>query len=133
MFILYRYLLPTSVQRRSKKARSGKYAETIAADVSASRLNRYFSKVEGDIRSATHCASCRIFSRHDLIQRYPPFSKLDLISCRNVLIFFGKRSENVVARFYYALNPEAFLVLGPSESESSNLFSSVEGGPETFT
>ncbi len=114
-----------------EKARSGKYAETIAADVSASRLNRYFSKVEGGYQVCNALRELCIFSRHDLIQD-PPFSKLDLISCRNVLIFFGSVRKNVVARFYYALNPEAFLVLGPSESESSNLFSSVEGGRNIY-
>jgi two-component system, chemotaxis family, CheB/CheR fusion protein len=56
-----------------------------------------------------------VFSRHDLIQD-PPFSKLDVISCRNVLIFFGSVRKNVISLFHYALNPGAFLVLGPAET-----------------
>ncbi len=73
-----------------------------------------------------------VFSRHDLIQD-PPFSKLDLISCRNVLIFFGSVRKNVIALFHYALNRGGFLVLGPSETASGNLFSIVQGTHSTYT
>jgi hypothetical protein len=68
----------------------------------------------------------------DLIQD-PPFTKLDLISCRNVLIFFGSIRKNVIGLFHYALKPGGILVLGPSETESENLFSIVPGAHSTYT
>ena len=104
-----------------EKARSGKYAESIAADVSPERLNRYFSKVEGGYQISKALREMCVFSRHDLIQD-PPFSKLDLISCRNVLIFFGSVRKNIIALFHYALKPGGFLVLGRSETESGQPF-----------
>ena len=71
-----------------EKARRGEYAGTIAADVGPERLERYFVKVNGGYRINKTLREMCVFSRHNLIQD-PPFSKLDLISCRNVLIFFG--------------------------------------------
>jgi two-component system CheB/CheR fusion protein len=115
-----------------EKARRGKYAENIAADVSPERLKRYFVKVEGGYQISTVLREICVFSKHDLIQD-PPFSKLDLISCRNVLIFFGSVRRNVVALFHYALKPGGFLVLGPSETESGPLFSVVEGSRSIYT
>ena len=115
-----------------ERARKGIYAETIAANFSPERLNRYFSKAEGGYQISKALRELCVFSRHDLIQD-PPFSKLDLISCRNVLIFFGGVRKNVIALFHYALNPGGFLVLGPSETDSSNLFSSVEGTHSIYT
>jgi len=115
-----------------ERARSGKFSETIAGNVSPQRLNRYFSKVEGGYQIDKALREMCIFSRHDLIHD-PPFSKLDLISCQNVLIFFGSVRKNVIARLHYALNPGGFLVLGRSESESGNLFSIVEGTHSIYT
>jgi two-component system CheB/CheR fusion protein len=115
-----------------ERARSGKFAETIAANVSPERLNRYFSKVDGGYQISKELREMCVFSRHDLIHD-PPFSKLDLISCQNVLIFFGSVRKNVIARFHYALTPGGFLVLGRSETESGNLFSSVEGTHSIYT
>jgi two-component system, chemotaxis family, CheB/CheR fusion protein len=115
-----------------EKARSGKFTETIAADVSPERLNRYFSRVEEGYQISKSLRDMCVFSRHDLIQD-PPFSKLDLISCRNVLIFFGSVRKNVITQFHYALNPGRFLVLGPSETEPSNLFSIVQGTQHIYT
>jgi two-component system CheB/CheR fusion protein len=114
------------------KARRGRYAGTIAADVSPARLNRYFSEFEGGYQISKLLREMCVFSKHDLLQD-PPFSKLDLISCRNVLIFFGIVRRNIIARFHYALNPGGFLVLGPSERESGALFSVVEGAPSIYT
>ena len=115
-----------------EKARAGKYAATIAADVSPPRLKRYFSKVDGEYQIDKSLREMCVFSKQDLIQD-PPFSKLDMISCRNVLIFFGSIRKNVVALFHYALKPGGFLVLGPSEAESSSLFSALESAPSIYT
>jgi two-component system CheB/CheR fusion protein len=115
-----------------EKARSRTYDETIAADVSPERLKRYFSKVQRGYQIGKALREMCLFSKQDLIQD-PPFSRLDLISCRNVLIFFGSVRRNIFAVFHYALKPNGFLVLGPTETESSNLFSVVKGARSIYT
>ncbi len=67
------------------KARAGRYPESIAADVSAERLRQYFSKVDGSYQIRKDLREMCVFSRHNLLDD-PPFARLDLISCRNVLI-----------------------------------------------
>ena len=115
-----------------EKARTGTYPASIAADVGPERLNRWFSKVDEGYRISTALREMCVFSRHDLLQD-PPFSKLDLISCRNTLIFFGSVRQNVIARFHYALKPGGFLVLGPSRTPPGALFSTVEGADGFYT
>ena len=99
-----------------EKARSGKYAENIATDVGPERLRRHFSKIDGGYQISKTLREMCVFSRHDLMHD-PPFSKLDLIICQNVLISFGSARKQVVERFHYALKPGGFLVLGRSETE----------------
>jgi CheY-like chemotaxis protein len=89
-------------------------------------------KIEGGYQISKLLREMCIVSRHDLIQD-PPFSKLDLISCRNVLIFFGIVRKSVIGLFHFALNPGGFLALGPSETESSKLFSIVQGTHHIYT
>jgi two-component system, chemotaxis family, CheB/CheR fusion protein len=113
------------------KARSGKYGESIAADVSPENLSRYFVKIDGAYQISKTLREMCVFSRHDLMQD-PPFSKLDMISCRNVLIFLGIIRKNIIAVFHYALGPGGFLVLGRSETVSSKLFSILDGA-KAFT
>jgi two-component system, chemotaxis family, CheB/CheR fusion protein len=113
-------------------ARSGKYAGTIVADAGPQRLSRYFLKVDGGYQVAKGLREMCVFSRHDLLQD-PPFSKLDLISCRNVLIYFGGVRKNIIDLFHYALNPGGFLVLGPGEREPGHLFSMVVSAPGIYT
>ena len=115
-----------------EKARSGKYAGAIAADVGPERLNRYFSKTEGGYQISKALREMCVFSKHDLMQD-PPFSQLDLISCRNVLIYFGSVRKNVLAIFSYALRPGGFLLLGSSETESDDHFSIMEGAQSIYT
>jgi len=98
------------------KARAGVYLENIAQDVSPERLRRFFTKVEGRYRISKDIREMCVFARHDLAAG-PPFSRMDLISCRNVLIYMEPRlQERVFSTFHYALNPGGFLVLGTSES-----------------
>ncbi len=115
-----------------EKARRGEYAGNIAADVGPDRLARYFVKVNRGYRVSKALREMCVFSSHDLTQD-PPFSKLDLISCRNVLIFLGSVRQSVMALFHHALKPGCFLALGPSEAASGPLFSSVEGARAIFT
>ena len=106
-----------------EKARTGKYLENIAADVTHERLNRYFTKIEGGYQINKNLREMCVFTRHNLIDD-PPFSKLDLISCRNVLIYLGSVQKNILPLFHYALKPTGFLMLGASEAAASgDLFS----------
>ena len=99
-----------------EKARAGLYLENIAQDVSAERLRRFFTRVDGHYQISKTIREMCVFARHDLAKD-PPFSRMDLISCRNVLIYMEPRlQERVFATFHYALNPGGFLVLGTSES-----------------
>ena len=106
-----------------EKARTGKYLENIAADLTHERLNRYFTKVEGGYQINKNLREMCVFTRHNLIDD-PPFSKLDLISCRNVLIYLGSVQKDILPLFHYALKPAGFLMLGASEAAASgDLFS----------
>jgi two-component system CheB/CheR fusion protein len=99
-----------------EKARAGVYPANIAQDVSAERLQRFFTKVDGHYQISKTIRETCVFARHDLVKD-APFSRMDLISCRNVLIYMEPRlQERVFATFHYALNPGGFLVLGTSES-----------------
>jgi len=99
-----------------EQARAGVYPEAIAADVSAERLRRFFAKADGHFKVGKPVRDMCVFARQDLT-RDPPFSKLDLIVCRNVLIYLGpvlqKRLMNV---FHYAMKPTGFLMLGNAET-----------------
>ena len=115
------------------KARTGKYLENIAADVTQERLNRYFTKVEGGFQINKKLREMCVFTRHNLIDD-PPFSKLDLISCRNVLIYLGSVQKDILPLFHYALKPGGFLMLGASEAAASgDLFSVADREHRIYT
>jgi two-component system CheB/CheR fusion protein len=99
-------------------ARAGLYPASIAADISPERLARFFSAEAdgGAYRIHKNIRDMLVFSEQDVI-RDPPFSKLDLISCRNLLIYMGPDlQKKLIPLFYYALNPGGFLFLGTSET-----------------
>jgi two-component system CheB/CheR fusion protein len=112
-------------------ARAGVYPSSIIADVSPERLAHFFDQEQPDgstYRVAKTLRDMLIFSEHDLIKN-PPFSKLDLISCRNLLIYMGAElQKRLMPLFHYALKPGGMLVLGSSESVGDfvNLFVPVE-------
>lgn len=118
-------------------ARAGIYTSSIIADVSAERLAHFFDQDNPDgsaYRIRRTIRDMLIFSEHDLIKD-PPFSKLDLISCRNLLIYMGPElQKRLMPLFHYALNPGGILVLGSSETvgEFSNLFSPVDRSAKIF-
>jgi two-component system CheB/CheR fusion protein len=98
------------------RARPGIYPETITEDVSAHRLRRFFTKIDGGYQVNKLIRDLCIFARQDLA-RDPPFSKLDLIVCRNVLIYLDPHLHSKLMRiFHYALRPGGFLMLGRAES-----------------
>jgi len=110
------------------RARTGIYPAGTADHVSADRLERFFIPVDGKLQIRKSVRSLCVFARHDLVQD-PPFSRLDLISCRNVLIYLKSAAQRrVMAGFHYALKPSGFLVLGASEglSASLDLFQAVD-------
>ena len=117
------------------KARNGVYPENIQGDVSPERLRRFFAKVEGGYRINQSVRDMCIFAQHNLLVD-PPFSQMDIVSCRNVLIYLeGPLQKNVVSVFHYALNPHGFLVLGTAESVGvmTNLFSLEDRASRIYT
>jgi two-component system, chemotaxis family, CheB/CheR fusion protein len=107
------------------KARVGKYPESIRDDVAAGRLQRFFVKTtEGYQISKSIRDSC-VFAVQNVIKD-PPFSRLDLVCCRNLMIYLGAvLQKKVLHTFHYALRPHGFLMLGTSETIGSyaDLFS----------
>jgi two-component system, chemotaxis family, CheB/CheR fusion protein len=101
-------------------ARAGVYSETAVANVSPERLKRFFVKVGDRYQIGKQVRDRCVFARHDL-GKDPPFSRLDLISCRNVLIYMSAAlQERVLSFFHYALKPAGFLLLGKSETLGSS-------------
>ena len=92
------------------------YPENIAAEMSPERLSRFFSKTETGYEINKPIREMCVFARHNLIHD-PPFSRLDLISCRNLLIYLEPElQKRVIPLMHYALNPGGFLMLGASET-----------------
>ncbi|MBD2199759.1 MULTISPECIES: chemotaxis protein CheB [Calothrix] len=109
-------------------ARIGIYTPSQVAEVSAERLQRFFVQVEGGYQISKPVRELCIFARQNLIAD-PPFSHLDLITCRNVLIYLGSAvQKKVLPVFHYGLKSSGFLMLGTSETvgEFSDLFTLLE-------
>jgi two-component system CheB/CheR fusion protein len=107
------------------RARCAVYSDTIAADVSPERLRRFFIRDGGHYRVKKDMREMVLFAPHNLL-RDPPFSKLDLITCRNLLIYLTREiQERVMEIFHFAVGAEGFLFLGSSET--------VDGSPARFT
>ena len=99
-----------------RKARAGVYPDSISKTVSKERLQKFFTKTETGYRINNFVREMCLFSLHDVTDE-PPYAKLDLICCRNLLIYFNKAlQEHVLPIFHYALKPKGFLWLGKSET-----------------
>jgi two-component system CheB/CheR fusion protein len=110
------------------RARGATYPESIKADISPERLRSFFTRTDGGYHINKAVRDVCVFARQNVVTD-PPFSKVDLISCRNVLIYFGARMQKkVIPIFHYALNPHGFLLLGTAESVAgfANLFELVD-------
>ncbi|MEA5626482.1 chemotaxis protein CheB [Nostoc sp. UHCC 0251] len=111
------------------KARSGIYAENQMVQVSLERRRRFFNAIEGGgYQISKTVRELCVFARQDL-GRDPPFSNLDLISCRNVLIYFDETlQKRILPIFHYSLNQTGFLLLGTSEGTGkySDLFTLID-------
>jgi two-component system CheB/CheR fusion protein len=105
-------------------ARDGLYPENVAADISPERLRRFFVKVNDGYHVSKQVRDLCIFAVQD-VTKDPPFSRMDLITCRNLLIYLGNPlQKKVLAAFHYALNPDGYLLLGASET--------AEAGSQAF-
>jgi two-component system CheB/CheR fusion protein len=102
--------------RALASAREGRFPLTIEADVSEERLRRYFTRESEHYRIRQEVRDIVLFAVHDLLKD-PPFSHIDLISCRNVLIYLDRElQEQVCSTFYYALNAGGYVFFGASEA-----------------
>lgn len=111
-----------------EKARIGIYKPSQIADVSPERLHRFFVPVEGGYQISKPVRELCVFARQNLISD-PPFSRVDLITCRNVLIYLGAAvQKKLLPIFHYGLKPTGFLMLGTSETigEFTDLFSLID-------
>lgn len=120
------------------RARAGVYpAQTLSA-LSPARLERFFDPLDteqGSYRVARAVREQCVFALHNVLQD-PPFTHLDLVSCRNVLIYLGADAQQQVLRlFHYALKPQGFLLLGNAESVDplSRLFAPIERQQKLYT
>ena len=122
-------LFASDIDDRSlDSARAGFYSEAIVTDVPPSRLRQYFVKEQSHYRIKKELRERILFARHNLL-RDPPFSRLDLISCRNLMIYLDRDTQIEVLRmFHFALNPGGYLFLGSSETADacSPLFEAVD-------
>ena len=121
----------TDIDRQAiEQARTGVYPASIAADISPERLSRFFVQEPDGTAYRVHKSlrDLLVFSEQDVIKD-PPFSKLDLISCRNLLIYMGgDLQKKLMPLFHYALNPGGTLFLGTSETvgEFADLFATLD-------
>ena len=115
-------------------ARAARYPENISTAVDPVYLKRYFIKNDSGYMVKKQIRDMVVFAEHNLI-RDPPYSKMDLITCRNLLIYLdGALQKRVIPMFHYSLNENGILVLGSSESigEFSDLFSPVSAKQKVF-
>ena len=116
------------------RARQGFYLPTITTDVSPERLQRYFVKDDHGYRVAKQIREMIVFAPHNLIMD-PPFTKLDLLCCRNLLIYFtAELQKKLLPLFHYTLNPGGILFLGSSETIGGfqDLFMSIDNKWKLF-
>jgi two-component system CheB/CheR fusion protein len=118
-----------------EKARAGIYPDAITQDVSAERLQQFFTRVDRGFQISKNIRESCIFARQDLTSD-PPFGHMDLISCRNLLIYLDSSLQRrVLPIFHYSLNDMGLLFLGSAESigEASDLFSVVDKQNHIYT
>ena len=103
-----------------EKGRRGYYAEGIETEISPERLRRFFTKEDGGYRISKTIRDLCVFARQN-VTADPPFSRMDLVSCRNLLIYLTPPLQRqVISTFHYALNPSGYLALGHSETVGAN-------------
>jgi two-component system CheB/CheR fusion protein len=109
-------------------ARKGIFPANITGDVAANRLNRFFVKTDEGYRINAEIREMVVFAQHNIIM-HPPFTKIDFLSCRNLLIYMDTElQKKILGLFYYSINPEGIMILGSSETLGiqSQLFTPVD-------
>ncbi|MFO7668790.1 MAG: chemotaxis protein CheB [Bacteroidales bacterium] len=115
-------------------ARKGLFSINIEADVSPARLNRYFTKTDDGYRINTEIREMVVFAQHN-ITMHPPFTNIDILTCRNLLIYLDPElQKKLLGLFYYSLNEEGILLLGTSETlgVQSHLFTPLDSSLKIF-
>ena len=115
-------------------ARKGVFTENISATVSPKRLGRFFVKTEDGYRIKTEIREMVVFAKHNIIM-HAPFTKMDIISCRNMLIYMDPElQKKILGLFSYSLNPDGIVVLGSAETlgTQNQLFSTVDAKLKIF-
>ncbi|HEY4327153.1 MAG TPA: CheR family methyltransferase [Mucilaginibacter sp.] len=116
------------------KARTGIYRANELEGVSSSRLQQFFTKMDGNYQVNKIIRDMCVFAHHNLLKD-PPFSKIDLVSCRNVLIYLEPvLQKKALTTFHYSLNVDGFLMLGKSETVGTNtdIFSPFDGAEKIY-
>jgi chemotaxis methyl-accepting protein methylase len=116
------------------KARQGVFSEKISGELTPDQLRRYFTKGESGYRIRAEIREMVIFSQHSVIKD-PPFTKLDILSCRNLLIYLAPEiQKKLFPLFHYSLNPGGVLILGNAETigHFTGLFSTVSGKSRVY-
>src|SRR5205085_2091332 len=117
-----------------EKARAGLYPVNAMVDVSTERLRRFFVKTDRGYQIRKPIRDLCVFARQN-VTKDPPFSHLDLICCRNLLIYLGPiLQKRLIPIFHYALKPDGYLILGTAESVGtySDLFAVVDKRQKVF-
>jgi two-component system, chemotaxis family, CheB/CheR fusion protein len=115
-------------------ARKGVYPVNIAADISPTRLNRFFIPIDEGYRINAEIREMVVFAKHNLIM-HPPFTKIDFLSCRNLLIYMDvELQKKLLGLFFYSLNPEGTMILGSSETLGTHgyLFTPIDSKLKIF-
>ncbi len=118
-----------------ENARRGCFPDSIAADVSKARIDQFFTKEDGAFRIKKQIRDMVVFSLQSIIKD-PPFSRLDLVSCRNLMIYMDHSlQKKIIPLFHYTLNPQGVLFLGTSETigEYTDLFQPLNAKWKIFT
>ena len=116
-------------------ARKGFFPVNIAADVTPERLRRYFIPTDDGYRIKTEIREMVVFAQHNVIL-HPPFTKIDILSCRNLLIYMDSDlQKKIIGLFYYSINPKGVMILGNSESLGTqmSLFTTVDTKLKIYT
>ncbi len=116
-------------------ARKGVFPANIISDVSTDRLNRFFVKTEDGYRVNSEIREMVVFAQHNIIM-HPPFTKMDILTCRNLLIYLEPElQKKLLGMFYYSLSPGGIMLLGSSETLGSqgHLFTPIDAKLKIFT
>ncbi len=117
------------------KARTGQYSKSETGSLSSARLQQFFTKTDGAFRLNKNLRDCCVFASHNYLKD-PPFAKIDLISCRNSLIYLEPfLQKKALTTFHYALKEKGFLLLGKSETtaQALELFNTFEKTNKMYT